>query len=170
MTNMTTITDTYLTRLHRAGFTAEETSTGGGCTAIGVTLPQRWCILITDEDASVPDSLDYCCIGIYDEGYGYLGHADATFSTMVEAVRALMDEHDAPDPAARLTVAELRAALANQPDDAHVVISGGVEDAFDWRYVSAAQRIDGDAYTCPTLFMGDEVAWNDPYATGRGEG
>lgn len=86
--------DEYIDRLAAAGFLAGIVPTGGGCDAIAIdTKGHR--VLITD-DAQVPDTPDYCCVGLYGPDYGFVRDIDTDLNGVVAAVKALTDELPLP--------------------------------------------------------------------------
>jgi hypothetical protein len=92
-------TDDVLEVLNAAGMRPTIVGTGGGCTAIQVDVPETdgWHLLITDEDACVPETPGELIIaGLYDgEGYpvsnmpeDYVWTTD--LSELVSGIRTLL--------------------------------------------------------------------------------
>ena len=81
------ITTRYITTLRAAGFNADVVGTGGNCEALEVTAGNLR-VLVTD-DAQLPDSADYCCVGLYDD-QGDIDYADADLATVADVVRDML--------------------------------------------------------------------------------
>ena len=82
-----TVADEYINRLAAARFVPAVVPTGGGCDAIELAVKGRR-VLITD-DAQVPDTLTYCCVGLYDANGCFVDDIDTDINGVVDAVRKL---------------------------------------------------------------------------------